>query len=62
MATVRQYRASSSGALVTAALATAYHIVAGIKQGFAKVQNLQEALSVGITEAKHCPPQKQIKA
>lgn len=40
----------------------AYHVLTDIKQCFAKIQNLQEALSVGITEAKHCPPQKQIKA
>ncbi len=30
---------------------TAYHLLANVKQGFAQVQNLEQALGVGITQA-----------
>jgi len=40
----------------------AYHFLAHIKQGFAQVQDLQQALGVGITQPQHCPPQQQVQA
>lgn len=40
----------------------AYHILAHIKQSLAEVQDLQQALGVGITQAQHCPPKQQVKA
>ena len=40
----------------------AYHILAHIKQSFAEVQDLQQALGVGITQAQHCPSKQQVKA
>ncbi len=30
---------------------TAYHFLARVKQGFAQVQNLEQALGVGVTQA-----------
>ena len=44
--------------LLAGAFVGAYHVIADIKQGFAQIQNLQEALSVGITETKDCPAQQ----
>ena len=46
------------GASLLHRFAGAYHVIADIKQGFAQIQNLQEALSVGITETKDCPAQQ----
>lgn len=40
----------------------AYHILAHIKQSLAEVQDLQQALGVGITQPQHCPPKQQVKA